>query len=386
MKDLFGKEVPPVKAQKGHRSHGVENRKKRKDGNRTDRSTSATEGADPWYIYHTGRIVKVSIFAEELKVTERPTGRNDRPPPTRTAGDITTFSDSSRRRLISVMKRTHTESLGEPIFITLTSRHGMYTQEEFQYRFHKKFLPGLREIIPDLVYLWRLEPHKSGKPHYHLVCWSWKKEAKLISEFYKRPIRHLWRECIGDHSKAAQLYSCKIQSVASREKLMKYVSKYLAKEDYGKALEIDGRRWGRSKNYPCSSIAEIIMPMKDYNVLLQIINVILKSKGKDTDWLAERVNDAVGWSMWLNRQETVAVLEYIGLEASLWAYNTYWETGKVLKKNERTPHAERQSWEAMLYKEPDNRKRNWENMAMERPEDFLECLGFEKKVNESDLP
>lgn len=325
--DLFGNPVSPVSAHSRAKAARCRSDAPGKGSARTDRRRSDTEGAAPWYIYHSGNSVRVSIYSGEVSVSTPPPVSPSTPPPKRTAGDIDTFSRKSRIRVFQAFNRLQSQLLGKPIFITLTSRHGELDAEEFQYRFHKKFLPGLKDIIPKCCYIWRLQPHKNGKPHYHLIVWSFRPELTLESRFYGKQIRRLWRNCINQHDKAAQLYSCKIEPVGGQRKTFQYVSRYVAKEDAGKALEIPGRRWGRSLNFPASPIAEITISGEVYNRLLEIVKVVLKSRSKQTDWLDERVNDSFGWFVWLTSQEIVAILDYISCHVGLSRYKRYLETG-----------------------------------------------------------
>lgn len=325
--DLFGNPLPPVQANGKATPARCRSDSPGKESPPDDRHRTVTEGAVPWYIYHSGNSVKVEIYSGEVCVSTPPPATPSTPPPKRTAGDIDTFSRKSRMRVFQAFNRLQAQLLGAPLFITLTSRHGELTCEEFQYRFHKKFLPGLKKIIPECVYIWRLQPHLSGKPHYHLMVWSFRKKLTLKSEYYKRPIRALWRDCIGQHDKAAQLYSCDIEPVAGMRKAFQYVSRYVAREDEGKALEIPGRRWGRSLNYPANPIAEITLSRERYNQLLEIVKIILRSKGKDVDWINERVNDGFGWFVWFTHQEIQNILYFIQCNVSLNRYNRYLKSG-----------------------------------------------------------
>lgn len=264
------------------------------------------------------RYWKVSVFERELVVSNRyektgpvsisdPDPERDRPP-TRTAGDIQRFSQKSRRRLFRLFNRIQVKLIGRPVFITFTARAGLLTDKEFQYAFHHKIKPYLRKLFPGSSAVWRLEPHRSGRPHYHLLFWSRNPDVNIDSEYWKRKIRKRWRAVIGDPSRAAELYACKIKSIGSVQEMFAYLSKYLAKEDDQESGRIRGRRWGTLGDLPCSPITEFFISAHDQKALWQLARAYLLDRGKTR--LVDIVDEygGSGWSVWMQLDEMIPFL------------------------------------------------------------------------------
>lgn len=291
---------------------------------------SVTEGADSRYVWQNSKPVRLRIYERELQILPNVPPRKTGSTPRRRKGDITTFSKSSRLRLMRKLNRVQTQLLTDPVFITLTHRHGSHTVEEFQHCFQKSFLPRLKEIIPEACFIWRLEPHRNGKPHYHLIAWSFRQKIKIESEFYARQIRKAWRNAIDQHDRAAELYSCKIEPLGSHRKVMSYVSKYVAKEDDEVSRKIEGRRWASSTNLPAGPITEANLTHGQLAKLKQIVKIIMKA-AKKPQGLIEVVlsRDDLIW-VWLDPVQILEVLEYIGLPPPHNQYSRYLLTGDIL--------------------------------------------------------
>lgn len=312
---------------------------------------SVTGGADPWSCAHNGisefervsRCVGVTlrIYAGELKVIfPRSKRAPKRKPPKRRKGDITTFSRKSRLRLLKVYNRIHQVCLGDPIFITLTARPECFenraeflavdqVSEAHNYIFRKEFLPMLKQIVPELCYVWKMEPHKTGQAHYHLMVWSKKKARKLESEFYKRKIRQLWRTLIDDHSRSAELYSCKIKGIDNERQCFNYISEYIMKEETHETAKLRGRRWGRSKSLPVHPILEVGVRMEAYEVIRDFCVELLKRRKSNTDDYIDTIMEGCGWSMWLDPGTIVDLLRSASRNGMANKYERYMKTGSV---------------------------------------------------------
>lgn len=311
-----------------------------KKGTKDHASLSAPPGADSWCTYQSGKACKLQVYQGELQLVRKRRARTNGnrsarsapgsdKPPKRSANDITTFSFKSRIRLFKRFNRLQTPRLGSPIFLSLTAAPEILSTKDFQYTFHKIFLPRIKKIIPKLVYLWRLEPHKNGRPHFHAIFWSYEKERQLSSEYYKRQIRKVWRLAIGDNSRAAELYSCKIKAVKDRGHLRAYLSKYLAKEDQGKSLQVQGRRWGTSKNFPANPITEVILDSAHLKHLVDAVLAHLDAQDHNTEWVRERIDNGDPWSLWLDPREVAHILKKIHDPPSFNRYCNFQEHAKI---------------------------------------------------------
>lgn len=274
-----------------------------------------------------GKDFKLKIYQHELQVeSNMPPPEPDRMP-TRKAGDINTFSKSSRRRCLRLLNRIQTSKLSPAIFVSCTYRHGQNDYDDFQYKFHKLFLPKLKKILKKPCWLWRLEPHETGYPHFHLIIWSELKNFNIKSEYYKRQIRRAWRSAIEQYDRAAELYSCDIKDCDTFNSVRRYVSKYVAKEPDQNNLKVTGRRWGRSKNLPVNTISEMNITRSKFRELQQIVKRLLEDKGTPEGLIKAIMSSDRGMFVWLEEEEIKRVLDRGGLSPPLKAFDYYLESG-----------------------------------------------------------
>lgn len=346
---LFPEKRPPLKS-RFHQSGSAE---LKSGGNATveAKDGSVTEGADPWLNAQNGKSefeqiseligVKVKVFWNEIQFTfPKKTQVKNPKPPKRQKGDITTFSRKSRLRLLRIFNRLQLVCLGDPIFITLTARpecfeyRRQWLPEEFRdvphnYIFRKEFLPVLKNIIPELHYIWKMEPHKSGQAHYHLMAWSGKKARKLSSQYYARKIRKLWRNLIDDHSRSAELYSCKIKPVNSERRAFSYMNKYIMKEESHDTADIPGRRWGRSQNLPVNPITEVALRKEHYERIRDFCIELIKNRKSNSEDYIEHILEGGSWFMWLDQETIANLLRRSGRLAEANKYERFLKTGST---------------------------------------------------------
>lgn len=249
----------------------------------------------------------------------------DNKAPERFAGDIQSFSRKSRMRLFRKFNRLNTKYLSKAIFVTCTASPEAIDPEEFPKVFGKQFLKFIRSKVPRCVYLWRLEPHKNGRPHFHMMIWSELTDHNLHSEYWKKQFRKEWRRLIGDHSRAAELYSCKIENIKSMQKMQVYLSKYMAKEDTTESQKIRGRRWAVSENFPQCPITCFEISDSEEQRLWKIAEAVLRRKGKGD--LADKMSEFrnFGWSLWIPAEKAGNLLRLIGyymIDNALESYGT----------------------------------------------------------------
>lgn len=260
------------------------------------------------YNSHNRNDLAVRIYENELYIPTVAPSQSEHPPPTRKSGDINTFSTKSRMRILHKFNRLQTTNLSDPIFCTFTAPPELAEPEEFQYRFKKKLLPALDDIVPNLVYAWRLEPHRSGHPHYHLFIWSWDQDRTLESRYYKDQIRDAWSEAFDCYNKEFRRYALDVKPVRNERKAMSYVTKYMAKEDDEKGKQIKGRRWGNSTNLPDVPIAEIEMSDKQRKQLVEAAKALLSAKSNVPDYVIEDISTLSDSFCWIPVGEIVMLL------------------------------------------------------------------------------
>lgn len=290
-------------------------------------SSHAPQVQGTWYNPHNPLKYTLKVHEHELSVQSPKPIHSPSPPPKRKSEDITRFSRKSRLRVLRKFNQLSTSVLGVPIFISLTTRHGSLSPEEFRHQFQKSFLPALTGIIPDLVYAWRLEPHQDGYPHIHMFAWSWRKEANLSSEYYKRQIRDAWSKAMDDFTPAFRRYSTQIKRVGSHRKAMSYVSKYVAKEQAPDDHILTGRRWAVSTNFPASPITEVYISRSQAEKLKRLAKRLLKNKGGSYEKSGQKLDEYENWFLWLDLEEIQWLLTQIGHSPGAAAIERYKSSG-----------------------------------------------------------
>lgn len=141
-------------------------------------------------------------------------------------------------------------------------------------------------MFPDIGLIWKLEPQERGAPHYHMMAWG---AAEHDLFFFTVSA---WYEIAGDgdqnhlafHMGALGNQPC-VQQVRSREGVMRYASKYLAKTfDVAGWDEIyPGRFWGlsRKENIPFGEDMVMYITKKDAHVWMRYQRRFAKLKSRD---------------------------------------------------------------------------------------------------------
>lgn len=222
-------------------------------------------------------------------------------------------------RMMRMYNRIQHVCLSKPLFVTLTARPECfkkkaeivpteYSDQVHNYLFRKFFIPAMKKIIPECVYVWRMEAHKSGQAHYHLVVWSGKPAFNLESEYYKKQIRQCWRAIIDDDSRSAELYACKILNMPDERAVFSYMSKYVMKEEGQETARIQGRRWGRSSNLPVAPITEFGLRMEHYEWLREFAKELIKRRMRNHEYYIDRIDSGADWFIWLKESEIIELL------------------------------------------------------------------------------
>jgi hypothetical protein len=164
-------------------------------------------------------------------------------------GDVQGFSRASRLRLIRKLARltpTNTK------FVTLTYPDASVSAQDAK-KHLRAFLERIRRKYPKTSAVWRLEFQQRGTPHFHLLMFNLPYVPFI-------ELREMWRGVIG--LAASSPLFVRIELVRSARGVMRYASKYLAKEtpspeqgtallDYDAYLHA-GRVWGvfNAQNLP----------------------------------------------------------------------------------------------------------------------------------------
>lgn len=277
----------------------------------------------PWYIAHNAYNSTLTVFEGELQLRANCARYFGGGPPRRRTGDIHAFSRKSRIRLLRLINQLNTVGLGEAVFLTLTTRHSGMPPEDFQRAFLDHFLPALKKLWGDVAILWRLEPHRDGYPHYHLIVWTTGRSADLTKEAPLVLARALWWKIMGDVTPAHQKHSCTIIRVRGKRGVLCYVCKYVAKEDDAIGARIRGRRWGRSHNLDTTPLITVQLTRDQAVQLRYFLHVWLKKHVDRPRNSSEYVLEHGDWWLWLNLPQIHTVLRAVGVSAAATRVGNY---------------------------------------------------------------
>ena len=99
----------------------------------------------------------------------------------------------------------------------------------------------LRKYIPDLSYIWLIEPHSSGYPHLHIVIFS------SISEILQEKIRLLWSQKYAAGSKLHGVDFVTRTPEEDIDSLRNYLMKYIAKGFVTVSTKFKGNGWTKEE-------------------------------------------------------------------------------------------------------------------------------------------
>jgi hypothetical protein len=152
-------------------------------------------------------------------------------------GEITEFSEGSRRRVRSLLHSLRRSSDLKMLFATLTY-HETRPDPTRAKRDLDAFSKRLRRAFPGLSVIWKMEPQKRGVPHFHLIVIG----ARFIPVQW---LSELWHDVTAETSDEHRKSGVDLEPVWGNEdgKLQAYLSEYLSEESEGAWPEAGGEDW-----------------------------------------------------------------------------------------------------------------------------------------------
>ena len=275
------------------------------------------------YLNTEWRYMELSVHADmvKIKALEASTGRAPTNGGGGKRGSVRGFSRQSRKRLIEFMSSARVS--GQLLFATFTYPDEFPLDNKSQWNADFEALRRrIEREYPDYTIIWRkeLKRRKSGKnygmiaPHYHMIIDTGNdakpsievehvynngrtlpKTVSAISKAFETWALNAWYEIVGSgdiqHRQHGNF------TVACRNKLhaYKYVSKYVAKEDYD-SFEV-GRRWGRIGDWNASKSESVFLTKREYVELMRLAVRWMKSKGNDYGKVLSRMRRNVGCTL-----------------------------------------------------------------------------------------
>lgn len=227
-------------------------------------------------------------------------------PPIREMGDITSFSSSSRRRLLYKLNEADLQLSDNFRFITLTYPKKYPTEGKVYKRDLDVFIKRLKAQFGEVEYIWKLEAQKRGAPHYHCIVF-FKDLPNLI--FLKKWTSQNWYEVVHrnlpEKDEKHLRAGTNVKLIQNARHLVYYVSKYLSKTD-GTELVNQGRFWGASRNWG-TFIAKKTLSSDQLIRFRRILKNYLKSVNSR---LYKKVSSMPSMTIFINHRATLKALQW----------------------------------------------------------------------------
>lgn len=239
----------------------------------TLRPTGPRRRGGAWVVRPRVQIYEHGMRISSYKIVDREPIQNGGKGSVR--GDVVDFSKWSRRRLMQLMSRVNTTDYHPPTFVTLTYHLDWETRD--WKRDLKIYLQRIRRAYPDAQYIWRMELQRRGAPHFHVLLFL----PKTLNDLGDlEGVDRMWHDVVdpspsvreaaaaaaaGDQpwepDRDFRRYGARSERLESYEKLMYYVSKYVAKQTdpelEGIPNQALGRRWGRSRGLRDDAVLDL---------------------------------------------------------------------------------------------------------------------------------
>lgn len=260
---------------------------------------------------HNSTRCSISLYENALSF-QRP-GKYEAPgtPPTREEGDISSFSQSSRRRLIKKMLKLERSRLSDGLFVTLTYHREWPTDRKELKRQLNTFLQSLRRRYPGLRYIWRVELQKRGAPHFHLLLWRSAADEWENQEDQHRWLTSTWQRVSGCTTRAHARHGVDVQRLTSWREALAYTSKYVAKTDDVDEAPRLGRRWGASESLPCAPSVRLHVNERGMHILRRLARKLLSSRGMNGSRFIEHLKQASSGLIGMERRTVHDLCSYL---------------------------------------------------------------------------
>jgi len=241
---------------------------------------------------HNSTRWEIELYENALRFRGPPSDCDNLTPPDRKAGDISSFSDSSRRRLIKKMLRLERSRLSDGLFVTLTYHEEWPDDRQALKSQLNTLLQAMRRRWSSLRYVWRVELQERGAPHFHLLLWrsaahEWEHEEDIYAWLVDT-----WQRISGCTTGAHARHGVDLQRLTSWREALAYTSKYVAKDDDIDTAPDLGRRWGASQSLPTDSYCRVHVNERGAHILRRLARKLLSSRGMEDSHLVEHLKNA----------------------------------------------------------------------------------------------
>lgn len=226
-----------------------------------------------------------------------------------TRGDVSTFSNASRRRLLAFFQSVNRDKAGLPLFVTLTYPGEWPADHRVWKRDLRAWLDRLRRLDAHCWAVWRLEPQRRGAPHYHLLVFGRVRLDKVwLSE--------TWYEVVGSGDLRHKRAGTQVERIRSWRGVTSYAAKYLAKEVEalpGAWSEGVGRWWGvHNRKAAPREVMEAQLSQSGWFRVRRVLRRLLRGPGGRHVWWSDG-RGAAGAILRRGQQASVCSVDVVRL-------------------------------------------------------------------------
>jgi hypothetical protein len=230
------------------------------------------------------------------------------PPPDRKKNDIVSFSKNSRRRMIKLVSTIQFFSYYKTFFVTLTYHEDWNSNPRFSKNHLDRYLKSIKQFLPSIDYIWRLEEQERGAPHYHILFFLREKISTADNKKLNSLFTSAWIKIKDCKCHYCRHYGIDVQSIESTSKLISYVSKYSAKQNENKPASLIGRRWGHSAELLQDAIQVYQFTKSSYRVFYHLLNEQLENEDRDTKYLKSLYRHDNDYFLFINSRSVLSFL------------------------------------------------------------------------------
>lgn len=166
---------------------------------------------------------------------------------------IKTFSRKSRVHMKKVLGMIDRKAYKCGYFVTLTYPPELYPGLSASKCDLRLFIKFVKRMFPFMEYVWKMEYHKSGRVHYHLICFDVHDHRLLL-----RRGRSYWWSVITrrmsssdyEHYRSTKarnyMVPIHVEKISGEKGLCLYIMKYVNKPVFCDGVEAPGKFWGKS--------------------------------------------------------------------------------------------------------------------------------------------
>ena len=130
---------------------------------------------------------------------------------------------------------------------TLSAKQGIHSDYEIKRLLFNSMMISLKRHYGIKHYVWRAEPQKNGRIHFHVVSNQFIHYQELRDEWNNCQKKLGYIDLFNESNHHIDPNSTDIKAVINPKKITGYLAKYLAKSDPSRR-KIKGRLWGCSDN------------------------------------------------------------------------------------------------------------------------------------------